>query len=301
MISQEAQNVMAVMATMKAPNIRELPIGLLRNGMAGMMSFSLPPAGCMIESVNAGGPEALWVKAFNQNGNNKATILYLHGGAYSMCSPQTHIGITGLLSDLSQIRILSVDYRLAPENPYPAALEDAVAAYRWLLQQGVPPKSIIIGGDSAGGGLTFATLLKLKENGDPLPAAAFAISPWVDLAATGETVTTKADIDPMITLAGIYYTAELYAGGADLRSPLISPLYADLSGLPPVLIHVGTSEMLHSDSLRMAEALKKAGVDCTIKEWEDLFHVFHSVVYIPEARIANEEIAAFIKKHIKKS
>jgi len=298
MISQEAQNVMAVMATMKVQNIRELPIELLRKGMVGMMSFSLPPAGCIIESVNAGGPEALWVKTFNQNGNNKATILYLHGGAYSMCSPQTHIGITGLLSDLSQIRVLSVDYRLAPENPYPAALEDAVAAYRWLLQQGVPPESIVIGGDSAGGGLTFATLLKLKEDGDALPTAAFAISPWVDLAATGETVTTKADIDPMITLSGIYYTAELYAGNADLRSPFVSPLYGDLRGLPPVLIHVGTREMLHSDSLRMAEALKKAGVDCTLKEWEDLFHVFHSVVYLPEARIANEEIAEFIKSHI---
>ncbi len=300
MISQEAQHVMAVMATMKVENIRELPIELLRQGMAGMMSFALPPAGCMIENVNAGGPEALWVKAFNQNENDKATILYLHGGAYSMCSPQTHIGVTGLLSDLSQIRVLSVDYRLAPEHPYPAAIEDAVKAYRWLLQQGVPPESIVIGGDSAGGGLTFATLLKLKENGGPLPVAAFAMSPWVDLAHTGETMHTKAGEDPMFTEAGIDYMAKLYANGADLRSPLISPLYADLRGLPPTLIHVGTSEMLLSDSLRMAEALKKAGVDCAIKEWEGLFHVFHSVVYIPEARIANEEIAVFIKKNINK-
>ncbi|MBN1471245.1 MAG: alpha/beta hydrolase [Syntrophaceae bacterium] len=300
MISQEAQNVMAVMATMKVPNIRELPIELLRQGMAGMMSFALPPARCMIENVNAGGPEALWISAVKQNDNDKATILYLHGGAYSMCSPQTHIGVTGLLSDLSQIRVLSVDYRLAPENPYPAALEDAVAAYRWLLKQGVPPDSIVIGGDSAGGGLTFATLLKLKENGDPLPVAAFAMSPWVDLAHTGETMHTKAGEDPMFTESGIDYMAKLYANGADLRLPLISPLYADLRALPPTLIHVGTSEMLLSDSLRMAEALKKAGVDCTIKEWEGLFHVFHSVVYIPEARIANEEIAAFIKKNINK-
>ena len=300
MISQEAQNVMAVMATMKVPNIRELPIELLRQGMVGMMSFALPPATCMIENVNAGGPEALWISAVKQNDNDKATILYLHGGAYSMCSPQTHIGVTGLLSDLSQIRVLSVDYRLAPENPYPAALEDAVAAYRWLLQQGVPPESIVIGGDSAGGGLTFATLLKLKENGDPLPVAAFAMSPWVDLAHTGETMHTKAGEDPMFTESGIDYMAKLYANGADLRLPLISPLYADLRALPPTLIHVGTCEMLLSDSLRMAEALKKAGVDCTIKEWEGLFHVFHSVVYIPEARIANEEIAAFIKKNINK-
>lgn len=301
MISQEAKNVMAVMASMKVPDISKLPIELLRQGMAGMMSFSLPPAGCAIENVNAGGPEALWVSAAQQKENDKSTILYLHGGAYSLCSPQTHMGITGVLSELSQIRVLSVDYRLAPENPFPAAINDAVIAYRWLLKQGVPAKSIVIGGDSAGGGLTFATLLQLKEQEEELPAAAFAISPWVDLAVTGETIVTKADVDPMFTASNIRYMAQLYADKADLRSPLVSPFYADLSGLPPVLIHVGTSEMLLSDSRRMAKALKKAGVDCVIKEWEDLFHVFHSVVYIPESRIANKEIAAFVKRHINKS
>ena len=263
------------------------------------MSFSLPPVGCTIEKVNSGGPEALWVNA--SRSTDKSTILYLHGGAYSMGSAQTHLGITGMLSELCELRVLSVDYRLAPEHPFPAAIDDAVSAYRWLLKQGVLPQSIVIGGDSAGGGLTFATLLELKNSGDPLPAAAFAISPWVDLAITGETIITKADVDPMFNKSGMIYMAKLYAEETDVRSPLISPLYADLSSLPPVLIHVGTSEMLLSDSLRMAKALKKAGVDCTIKEWEDLFHVFHSVVYIPEARIATEEIAAFIKKNIYKA
>ena len=299
MISQEAKNVMAVMATIKLPNISELPIELCRRGLADMMSFSPPPAECKIEKVNAGGPDALWVNAAKNN--NQATILYLHGGGYTMGSAQTHTGITGVLSELSQIRVLSVDYRLAPEDPHPAAIQDAVSAYRWLLKQGVPAKSIVIGGDSAGGGLTFATLLELKDKGESLPAAAFAISPWVDLAVTGETIATKADIDPMITLSGLYYMAALYAKDMDLRAPLISPIYADLSGLPPVLIHVGTSEMLLSDSRRIAEALKRAGVDCTLKEWEDLFHVFHSVVRIPEARIATEEIASFIKRNINKS
>jgi acetyl esterase/lipase len=296
MISQEAKNVMTFMARFKLPDISELPIDLCRQGLAGMMSFSLPPAGCAIEKINAGGTEALWVNAAQQN--DKATILYLHGGAYSMGSAQTHLGITGMLSELCGLRVLSVDYRLAPEDPHPAAVQDAVRAYRWLLQQGVPAKSIVIGGDSAGGGLTFATLLELKEKGDSLPAAACAISPWVDLAITGETIVTKADVDPMFTKSGMVYMAELYADKTDVRSPLISPLYADLSGLPPVLIHVGTSEMLLSDSRRMTEALKNAGVDCTLKEWEGLFHVFHSVVYIPESRIANKEIAAFVKKHI---
>jgi acetyl esterase/lipase len=298
MVSQEAKNVMAFMTTMKVPNISELPIELCRHGLAGMMSFSLPPAGCAIEKVNAGGTEALWVKAVDAS--DSATILYLHGGAYSMGSAQTHLGITGMLSELCGLRVLSVDYRLAPEHPFPAAIDDAVSAYRWLLQQGVPAKSIVIGGDSAGGGLTFATMVELKNKGAQLPAAVFTISPWVDLAITGETIVTKADVDPMFTKPGMIYMAKLYADEADVRLPLISPLYADLSGLPPVLIHVGTSEMLLSDSRRMAKALKKAGVDCVIKEWEDLFHVFHSVVYIPEARIATEEIAAFVKKHINK-
>lgn len=298
MISQKAKNVMAFMANMKVPNIHEIPIDLCRQGLANMMSFSRPPAGCSIERVNAGGPEALWVNAAQNN--NRETILYLHGGAYSMGSAQTYIGFTGMLSELCGLRVLSVDYRLAPEHPFPAAIDDAVSAYRWLLQQGVPAKSIVIGGDSAGGGLAFAAMVELKNKGIQLPAAIFTISPWVDLTHTGETIVTKADVEPMFTKSGMDYMAKLYADETDVRSPLVSPLYADLSGLPPVLIHVGTSEMLLSDSRRMRDALRKAGVDCMMKEWEDLFHVFHTVVYIPESRIANEEIAVFIKKHINK-
>jgi acetyl esterase/lipase len=266
--------------------------------MENMMSFSRLPAGCRVEKVNAGGPEALWVDASKNNGT--ATILYLHGGGYTMGSAQTHAAFAGALSDLSQIRVLSVDYRLAPEDPHPAAVQDAADAYRWLLKHGVSAKSIVIGGDSAGGGLTFATMLELKEKGDPLPKAAFAISPWVDLASTGQTVVTKAAVDPIITESGLYYMASLYARDADLCSPLISPLYADLSGLPPVLIHVGTNEMLLDDSRRMAKALTRAGVDCALKEWKDLFHVFHTVTGLPEARKANKEIAAFIRSHIDK-
>jgi len=255
MISPEAKNVMAVMSAMKISNIQEIPIELCRQGLASMMAFSLPPLGCRIQPVNAGGVDALWVAAASVN--DGATILYFHGGAYSMGSAQTHIGLTGMLSEFSGVRILSMDYRLAPEHPFPAAIEDAVCAYQWLLNQGVPAKAIVMGGDSAGGGLTFATMLELKNKGIELPAAAFAISPWVDLAHTGETIETHADIDPMFTKSSMVYMAKLYAGNADLYLPLISPLYGDLRGLPPALIHVGTSEMLLSDSRRMAEALKK--------------------------------------------
>ena len=296
MISQDAKNIMAFMARFKLPNVSELPIDLCREGLAKMMSFSKPPAGCKIEKVNAGDTEALWVRAAQTK--KESTILYLHGGGYALGSSQTHVAFTGVLSDLCQLRVLSVDYRLAPEDPYPAAVKDAAGAYRWLLQQGVPAKSIVIGGDSAGGGLTFATMLELKAKGDSLPAAAFAISPWVDLAITGDTIATKAEVDPMITESALYHMAALYAKDADPLLPLISPLYANLSGLPPVLIHVGTSEMLLSDSRRMAEALTRAGVDCVLSEWEDLFHVFHTVVSLPEARKATEEIADFINTHI---
>jgi acetyl esterase/lipase len=298
MISQDAMNVMAFIEKMKVPKIHELPMELIRRGLADMMSFSKPPDGCKVEKVVAGGPEALWINA-SQN-ENQSAIFYLHGGGYTMGSPQTHLAFTGVLSELSRIRVLSVDYRLAPENKFPAALEDSVSAYEWLLSQGVPARSIVMGGDSAGGGLAFATLVELKNRGVRLPKAVFVISPWVDLANTGETVLINAILDPMITQPGLYYMAQLYAGDADVRSPLISPLYANLSGLPPVLIHVGTREMLLSDSRRMARALQEAGVDCVIKEWEELFHVFHAVVSLPEARAANEELAAFIQKHIKK-
>jgi len=298
MISQDAMNVMAFMEKMKVPKIHDLPMELIRRGLADMMSFSKPPDGCKVEKVVAGGPEALWINA--SENENQSAIFYLHGGGYTMGSPQTHLAFTGVLSELSRTRVLSVDYRLAPENKFPAALEDSVSAYEWLLSQGVPARSIVMGGDSAGGGLAFATLVELKNRGVRLPKAVFVISPWVDLANTGETVLINAILDPMITQPGLYYMAQLYAGDADVRSPLISPLYADLSGLPPVLIHVGTREMLLSDSRRMARALQEAGVDCVIKEWEELFHVFHAVVSLPEARAANEELAAFIQKHIKK-
>lgn len=299
MISRDAKNVMDAMFRMKIPNVHEIPIAMCRQGLADLMSFSPPPDGCAIEEVNAGGPPALWIRAAGIQGQE--TIFYLHGGGYTMGSPWTHKGITGVLSEMSQVRVLSVDYRLAPENPHPAAVEDAVAAYRWLLKQGVPAKSIVIGGDSAGGGLTFATMVALKEKGEPLPAAAFTISPWVDLSAAGDTMLSKAEIDPMFTASSIRYMAGLYADQVDLRSPLISPLYADLASLPPILIHVGTLEMLHSDSLRMARALRQANVQCTLKEWENLFHVFHSVVRLPEAKKATAEIAAFIQRHIIKS
>ena len=163
MISQDAKNIMAFVARFKLPNVSELPIDLCREGLAKMMSFSKPPAGCTLEKINAGGAEALWVRAAQTK--EVSTILYLHGGGYALGSSRTHAAFTGVLSDLCQIRVLSVDYRLAPEDPYPAAVKDAAGTYRWLLQQGVPAKSIVIGGDSAGGGLHLRGTARTQSQG----------------------------------------------------------------------------------------------------------------------------------------
>jgi len=178
-------------------------------------------------------------------------------------------------------------------------VEDATKAYRWLLKQGIGPEKIIVAGDSAGGGLTLATLLALRDAGDPLPAAAVCISPWTDLEITGESMVTKADVDPMIRPQDAKGGAERYHGKADPGHPLISPINADLSGLPPLLVQVGTSEVLLSDSTRLAEQARAAGVDVTLEEWEEMIHVWHFFAFIlPEAQQAIERIGEFVKAKV---
>ena len=198
---------------------------------AATASVAQAPAGTHLAAADAGGVPAEWVTAGVADGR---VVMYLHGGAYQLGSPATLRHLVALLSAAAQARAFSVDYRLAPEHPFPAAVDDAVAAYRWLLAAGHDPASIAIAGDSAGGGLTLATLVALRDSGDRLPAAAVAMSPWTDLALTGESLRTRADADVMITPAGMQQTATLYLAGADPRHPYASPLYADLHGLPPI-------------------------------------------------------------------
>src|SRR6266496_2457237 len=201
--------------------------------------------------VDAGGIPSEWIAA--QRVGDEQTIYWLHGGGYCSGSVNTHRGLLGRISAASRARVLAIDYRLAPEDPFPAAVEDAVAGYLWLLSTGVDPAQIVIGGDSAGGGLTAATLVALKEDGKPPPTAAVCISPWTDLALTGESLRTKAQADPMITNDGIMRVRDAYVGDSEPDAPLISPIYADLSGLPPLLIQVGENEVLLDDSQRLAE------------------------------------------------
>ena len=244
--------------------------------------------------VEMGGVPAEWI---NIPGASEDRILfYLHGGGYCIGSLDTHREMVSRIARAGKARALSVDYRLAPENPHPAALEDSLAAYRALIADGANPANIVIGGDSAGGGLTLATLISLRDAGDQLPAAAVCLSPWTDLDATGESMKTKADVDPMIKADDEKVMAKHYAGGADLREPLISPLYADLQGLPPMLIQVGTSEVLLDDSTRFAAKAREAGVDVELDEWEEMIHVFQFFAFmLPEGQQAIDRIGEFIR------
>jgi acetyl esterase/lipase len=204
------------------------------------------------------------------------------------------------LSEASGMKALALDYRLAPEHPHPAAVDDAVAAYRWLLANSVAPERIAIAGDSAGGGLSAATLVALREAGDPLPAAAVLISPWTDLAATGGSITERADIDPMIDMAVLNRMAAAYAGQTSTKDPSVSPLYAGLAGLPPLLIQVGTAEVLYDDSVRLAELARAAGVEVSFEAWEDMIHVFQAFgALLPEAGEAIGKIGDFLRDKVR--
>jgi acetyl esterase/lipase len=272
--------------------------GTLEERRALLDSFGqAAPEGTAVTSVKAGGVPAEWV--VDPEADDDRVVLYLHGGGYSLGSLDSHRLLVANISRAAKARVLSVDYRLAPEHPYPAAVDDAVAAYRWLLGQGVNADRIVISGDSAGGGLTLATLLALRDAGDPLPAAAVPLSPWADLEGTGESMRTRAAVDLMIQPDRLKETADLYANGADLRHPQLSPVHGDYAGLPPLLIQVGDAEVLLDDATRVASIAKAAGVDVTLEVWDDMPHVFQSFVgLLPEADDAVERIGQFVRTRV---
>ena len=224
------------------------------------------------ERVGVAGVPAEWIAA--PGTADDQVMLYLHGGGYVGGSMRSHRVMLSGLSRASGMRVLGLEYRLAPENPFPAAVEDCIAGYRWLLSHGVSHKNIVIAGDSAGGALTPATLVALRYVGEPMPAAGVCLSPWLDLEGIGESMTTKAEVDPIVQRELLDVLVNLYIGDRDRRTPLAAPLYADLHGLPPLLIQVGSSETLLDDSTRLAERAKTAGVDVTLEVWEDMIHVW---------------------------
>lgn len=248
------------------------------------------------ETLIAGTIPAWWVRM--PNADEKKVLMYLHGGGYMFGSTMTtHKDLMWRLAKAAQCPVLSVDYRLAPEDPYPAGLDDAFTAYQTLLEH-YHPQAIAIGGDSAGGGLTFATLLKIKQQGLPQPSAAFGLSPWTDLAVTGESVVTNLKKDHLIPGDGLKEGTEYYLAGADPTDPLASPLYGDLTGLPPTLLQVGSEEVLLDDSRRLAQKMEASGVPVVLDIWSKLPHVWQVMAMIlPEGKVAIDRIGIFLRGH----
>ena len=231
------------------------------------------PPEAIVEKITVAGCKAEWVSHPGANPNRQA--LYLHGGGYVIGSPNSHRNLAYNIAKAMDGRCLVLDYRMAPEDPFPAAVEDSVAAWQWMLAQGANPARMSIMGDSAGGGLTIAMQVALKQRGLQLPSCSVCISPWTDLEGTGDSIKSKADVDPMVKEEGLHNYSALYRAGADPRDPLASPLYADVSGLPPMLIQTGTAEILMDDSTRFAEKARAQGVDVTLELWDDMPHIWH--------------------------
>ena len=294
MPSPQLQTIISLLRTRSTANA-ELDLQQVRATFDAVSNMVRVASDVTLEPVDVDGTPGEWIST--PEASPDRIVLYLHGGGYVIGSIDSHREMISRIARSAAARTLAIDYRLAPEHPFPAAVEDATKAYRWLLKQGFSPKHIVISGDSAGGGLTVAALLALRDAGDPLPAAAACISPWTDLEITGESMITKADVDPMIRPDEAKDGAERYCGAADPGHPLISPINADLSGLPPLLIQVGTSEVLLSDSTRLAERAKAAGVDVTIEEWDEMIHVWHFFAFmLPEGHQAIQRIGEFVRE-----
>lgn len=249
------------------------------------------------EPCNVEGMRAEWVTA--PGASPERVILHLHGGAYIVGSVNTHRGLATDLSRVTRARVLLVEYRLAPECPFPAAVDDALIAYRWLLSQGISSKRLVVTGDSAGGGLTAALLVAARDAGEPMPAAAVCLSPFVDLALTGASMKTKVKVDVMLQAELFAPVIKAYLCEADPCTPLASPLYADLHNLPPLLIQVGTDELLLDDATRLAARARAAGVEVTLEVWDGMFHTWQAWGSIlPEARRAIVRIGEFVCAHL---
>ncbi len=251
-----------------------------------------PPGEAKVFAVDAGGVVSELITTPASRGDRH--VLFLHGGGYVTGSPALYRHFTWRIATATRMRVLAIDYRLAPEHPFPAALDDAVAAYRWLVGGGADPQCLMVMGDSAGGGLALALLLRLRDDGMPLPGAAVALSPWTDLALTGASLCLNAKSDPMLDPDSARLVAASYLAGADPRNPYVSPLYGDPRGLPPTLIHVGGDEILRDDAIRMAENLQAADCRVELEVWPRMPHVWHLFTPIlPEANEAIARIGAF--------
>jgi len=255
--------------------------------------YPLPPD-VRVEPVDANGVAAEWTTT--PEADPTRAILFLHGGGYISGSIDSHRHMIAQAGREARARTLALGYRLAPEHPFPAALDDAIAGYRFLLSQGFAPETIAVAGESAGGGLAVATLVSLHDAGEPLPACAWLSSPWVDLTMTGASIRTKAAVDPLLSEPYLAELAKAYLNGTDPLNPLASPLHADLRGLPPMLIQVGSAEILLDDAVRLAGAAGAADVRVTLEVWPDMIHAWHHLFYqqVAAGRRALAAVGAFI-------
>lgn len=255
------------------------------------------PADVRVEAANANGVRAEWTTT--PEADPARVILFLHGGGYVSGSLSSHRHMVAQAGRKARARTLALEYRLAPEHPFPAALEDVIAGYRFLLSRSFAPNRIVVAGDSAGGGLAVALLVSARDAGLPLPACIWCSSPWVDLECTGSSLTTKAAVDPMIQKSYLIELAASYLNGADPRTPLASPLHGDLRGLPPLLIQVGSAETLLDDSVRLAGGAGAADVRVRLEVWPDMIHAWHLFYQeVAGGRRALAEAGAFIRSNL---
>ena len=270
----------------------------LRTGFAAMMATMRVPAEIRTTPTNLGGRPGLLVEP--DQTTRAGTILYFHGGSFVMGSPETALSLTAHLVVKTGVRAVSLDYRLAPEHPFPAAIEDGIAAYRALLDNGIDPASIAFAGDSAGGGLCVTTCLMARNAGLPLPTAVVAFSPGLDATRSGASVDTKAGIDPFFTRESLSRTGAIYLAGQNPNQELLTPAtLADLTGFPPLLLQVGTNEVLLDDSTRLADRARAAGVDVILDVTADVPHVFQAFVgLLDEADQALDRAALFLRQHL---
>jgi phosphinothricin tripeptide acetyl hydrolase len=253
--------------------------------------FDKVPSDVHLQPVSADGVPCEWISA---PGAGQRVMIYLHGGVYALGAIDSCRAFVARLARACNVRGLAVEYSLAPEHPYPEGLNDIVSVYQWLLDQGTDPRQIIIAGDSAGAGLALAAQLALRDAGLPQPAATVCLSPWSDLTLSGATIQSKAAVDPIFDSDTLEKYVAYYAGDHDPAFPLISPQFADFSGFPPLLIQVGTDEVLLDDARRLAENAKKAGVSVKLEIWEGLFHDFQTIALLKESKEAIDHIAKFV-------
>lgn len=280
-----------------APTFRNGSLTEQRQLLDTMGNTAELPADLEVHRRELAGRPCEWLRYPGDDGEH--VLVYLHGGGYVMGSCHSHRALASRLALACGIQAVVPEYRLAPEHPFPAGLDDAVAAYHALLASDLDPRRIVLGGDSAGGGLVLATLLRLRDAGAPLPAAAVLLSPFTDLTCGGETLTTRAAVDPWLDPALLEPLARLYAGRHDRGEPGLSPLFGDLRELPPLIIHVGDHEILLADSTRLAGRARAAGVSVNLEIWPELWHVFQLFApALPEAQRSLDQIGTFVRARL---